>query len=129
MPKFVPGRERTREPAGTAGVARTERRAQTERRTQTERRAHAERRAQPRSQAKPPENPPDGTAAGADLDPRMLAMREQVIADAARLVQWGRKWYELAELISSMANRPSLIDVRRILKDNKTVIDKKAGRS
>ncbi len=57
------------------------------------------------------------------------AMHEQVIADAARLVQWGRKWYELAELISSMADRPSLIDVRRILKDNKTVIDKKAGRS
>jgi hypothetical protein len=54
--------------------------------------------------------------------------REQVIADAARLVQWGRKWYELAELIASMADRPSLTEVRRILKDNKTVIDKKAGR-
>ena len=56
------------------------------------------------------------------------AMYELVIEDAARLVQWGRKWYELAELISSMADRPSLIDVRRILKDNKTVIDKRAGR-
>ena len=32
--------------------------------------------------------------------------REQVIADAARLVQWGRKWYELAELIARMADRP-----------------------
>jgi len=57
------------------------------------------------------------------------AVHDQVIADAARLVQWGRKWYELAELISGMADRPSLIDVRRILKDNKAVIDKKAGRS
>ncbi len=56
------------------------------------------------------------------------AMVEQVIADATRLVQWGRKWYELAELISSMADRPALTDVRRILKDNKTVIDMKAGR-
>jgi hypothetical protein len=56
------------------------------------------------------------------------AAREQVIADAARLVQWGRKWYELAELIARMADRPSLTDVRRILKDNKAVIDNMAGR-
>lgn len=57
------------------------------------------------------------------------AVRDQVIADAARLVQWGRKWYELAELISRMADRPAIPDVRRILKDNKTAIDKKAGRT
>jgi hypothetical protein len=50
-----------------------------------------------------------------------------VIADAARLVQWGRKWYELAELIARMADRPSLAEVRRILKENKTAIEKKAG--
>jgi len=56
-------------------------------------------------------------------------VREQVITDAARLVQWGRKWYELAELISNMADRPSLTEVRRILQDNKTVIDRKAGRA
>jgi len=99
MPKFVEkaggrGASRTREPAATTKVARTERKA-------------------------------------AERAPGKLsteAMHEQVIADAARLVQWGRKWYELAELISSMADRPSLIDVRRILQDNKTVIDKKAGR-
>jgi intein-encoded DNA endonuclease-like protein len=52
-----------------------------------------------------------------------------VIADAVRLVQWGRKWYELAEVIARMADRPSLTDVRRILKDNKADIDKKAGRA
>ena len=51
-----------------------------------------------------------------------------MIADAARLVQWGRKWYELAELIARMADRPPLPEVRRILKDNKTVIEEKAGR-
>jgi hypothetical protein len=55
-------------------------------------------------------------------------VREQVIADAVRLVQWGRKWYELAEVIAKMADRPHLTDVRRILKDNKAVIDKRAGR-
>ncbi len=73
------------------------------------------------------ERKPSGDAAPAKaLSPD--AIHEQVIADAARLVQWGRKWYELAELISGMADRPSLIDVRRILKDNKALIDKRAGR-
>ena len=55
------------------------------------------------------------------------ASREQVIADAARLVEWGRKWYEFAELIARMAGRPPLPEVRRILKDNKTAIEQKAG--
>jgi hypothetical protein len=53
---------------------------------------------------------------------------ESVIADAVRLMQWGRKWYELAELISRMADRPALPDVRRILKDRKSEIEKLAGR-
>ena len=55
-------------------------------------------------------------------------MNEQIIADAARLMQWGRKWYELAELISRMADRPPLPDVRRVLKDQKAAIEKLAGR-
>ena len=33
-----------------------------------------------------------------------------------------------AEVIAKMADRPHLTDVRRILKDNKAVIDKRAGR-
>jgi hypothetical protein len=55
--------------------------------------------------------------------------RELVIADAARLVRQGRRWYELADLIAGMADRPPLTDVRRILKDNKAVIELKAGRT
>ena len=39
--------------------------------------------------------------------------REQVVADAVRLVQWGRKWFELPELIARMADRPPLAEVRR----------------
>ncbi len=56
------------------------------------------------------------------------AARALVLADAERLVQWGRKWYELPELIARMADRPPLPEVRRILKDNKTLFDKKSGR-
>ena len=55
--------------------------------------------------------------------------REQVISDAARLVQWGRKWFELAELIARMADRPPLAEVRRILKEHKAAIQEKAGRT
>ncbi len=64
----------------------------------------------------------------ARIAPAGQEAREQVVADAARLLQWGRKWFELAELIARMADRPSLPEVRRILKDQKTAIEKKAGR-
>lgn len=109
MPKFVAPKERAREPVGSAAVARTER----------------------RTPARPHSKPPDEEAPApqaTDREAAAAAMHEQVIADAVRLVQWGRKWYELAELISSMADRPHLTEVRRILKDNKADIDKRAGR-
>jgi hypothetical protein len=57
----------------------------------------------------------------------VMAAREQVVADAVRLVQWGRKWFELPELIARMAGRPSLAEVRRLLKENKSAIDAKAA--
>jgi hypothetical protein len=57
------------------------------------------------------------------------ARREQVIADAARLIQWGRKWFELPELIARMAGRPPLAEVRRILRDNRSAIDAKSGQT
>jgi hypothetical protein len=55
--------------------------------------------------------------------------REQVIADAVRLVQWGRKWFELPELIARMAGRPPLAEIRRILKENRLAIDAKSAKS
>ncbi len=76
-----------------------------------------------------PAKPAGNSRAAPAADEPTDGAREQVIADAARLVQWGRKWYELAELIARMADRPSLPEVRRILKDNKMAIEKKAGRS
>jgi hypothetical protein len=54
--------------------------------------------------------------------------RAKVLADAERLLQWGRKWHELADLIARMADRPSLSQVRRILKDNKSKLDAKFKR-
>jgi hypothetical protein len=110
MPKFL-GNKRAAPPAGTAQVARNERKP-----------APVVKPA-PRTPAKlPPKKPAQPERNGASE-----AARDQVIADAARLVQWGRKWFELPELIARMADRPSLPDVRRILKENKAAIEKKAG--
>jgi hypothetical protein len=139
MPKFVVSQSRAPAPATTERVTRTERR-------------NPEPEPPAKSAPKPKAAPavkatgkPAGKPKAADAGPSSAgssgaaavydhngpteAAREQVIADAARLVQWGRKWYELAELISSMSDRPHVTDVRRILKDNKELIDKKAGRT
>ena len=113
MPKFL-GTKRVPPPAGTAQVARNERKPA------------AVLKPAPRTPAKVPPKKP---AAQAERTGPSDAARDQVIADAARLVQWGRKWFELPELIARMADRPSLPDVRRILKENKVAIEKKAGNS
>jgi hypothetical protein len=113
MPKFA-GSKRAPAPQATAQVARTERRSPTPSK------------AAPKAQPKPPARKP---AAQPERTGPTEAARDQVIADAARLVQWGRKWFELPELIARMADRPSLPDVRRILKENKAAIEKKAGNS
>ncbi|HEY2463452.1 MAG TPA: hypothetical protein VGI32_05295 [Steroidobacteraceae bacterium] len=111
MPKFL-GSKRAPAPAATAQVARNERKVA------------AVVKPAPRAQ---PKSPPKKPAAQAERAGPSDAARDQVIADAARLVQWGRKWFELPELIARMADRPNLPDVRRILKENKVAIEKKAG--
>ena len=111
MPKFL-GAKRAPPPPGTAQVARNERKPA------------AVLKPAPRTPAKVPPKKP---AAPAERAGPSEAAIDQVIADAARLVQWGRKWFELPELIARMADRPSLPDVRRILKENKVAIEKKAG--
>jgi hypothetical protein len=111
MPKFL-GSKRAPPPASTAHVARTERKVA----------------APVKAVAKAPSKPPPRKPLPhAERSAPSEAARDQVIGDAARLVQWGRKWYELPELIARMADRPSLSDVRRILKENKAAIEKKAG--
>jgi hypothetical protein len=146
MPRFLVEKQRTAPPAATGNVARAERKAAD---IKAAAKGAAKMPAKPASKAAKPAAPstaksapastanpgasaasPGAARSGSTYDKNgpSEAAREQVIADATRLVQWGRKWYELAELIASMADRPHLTDVRRILKDNKAVIDKKAGR-
>jgi hypothetical protein len=50
-------------------------------------------------------------------------VQELVIADAVRLLKWGREWHELTELIARMAERPGAGEIRRILRTQKTTIE------
>jgi hypothetical protein len=68
-----------------------------------------------------------GGAGGGAGEPSAEA-RANVLADAERLLHWGRQWYELAELIARIADRPPLTQVRRILKDNKAMLEAKIQR-
>jgi len=46
-----------------------------------------------------------------------------VIADAVRLLGWGRQWHELAEMISRLSERPAPSEIRRILRTYRDHID------
>jgi hypothetical protein len=51
-----------------------------------------------------------------------------VIADAVRLLGWGRQWHELAEMIGRLAERPPAAEIRRILRTYQDHIDAVASR-
>jgi hypothetical protein len=131
MPKFLGGKLAP-PPAGTSHVARSERKPAVPAKPAARPAVKHPARLGTTAKSAPPR--PAGKAAAKTTpaapsghnEPSDVA-RAQVIADAARLVQWGRKWYELPELIARMADRPSLPEVRRILKENKSAIDAKAG--
>jgi len=46
-----------------------------------------------------------------------------VIADAVRLLGWGRQWHELAEMIARLSERPAPSEIRRVLRTYRDHID------
>jgi hypothetical protein len=56
------------------------------------------------------------------------ATSKQVIADAVRMLEWGREWPALAGLIARMADRPSEPEVWKILRAHRTLILSRARR-
>jgi hypothetical protein len=46
-----------------------------------------------------------------------------VIADAVRLLGWGKQWHELAEMIARLAERPAPSEIRRVLRTYREHID------
>ena len=50
-----------------------------------------------------------------------------VVKDAARLLSWGRDWHELPEAIARIAGRPTVQQVRQILKSSKGDIEQRVA--
>jgi hypothetical protein len=122
MPKFV-APKRAPPATSTTQVTRTERRVAVPPKAPARPAIKPPAKAAAKAAGKSAKSPAGATPDHANFDDAL----EQVIGDAARLVQWGRKWYELPELIARMSGRPSLPEVRRILKENKAAIDAKVG--
>lgn len=55
-----------------------------------------------------------------------LDLKGKIIADAVRLLKWGKPWHELAELIARIAERPSAGEIRKVLRAHKSEIEKAA---
>jgi hypothetical protein len=51
-----------------------------------------------------------------------------VIADAARLMSWGREWPQLAGLIARLADRPPEAEILKILRQHRADIESRARR-
>ncbi|MBK6451877.1 MAG: hypothetical protein IPF84_04710 [Proteobacteria bacterium] len=59
---------------------------------------------------------PAAAPASQSTPPPTDAMTQQVIADAVRMLEWGREWPALAGLIARMADRPSETEIWKILR-------------
>jgi hypothetical protein len=78
-----------------------------------------------RAAAPPPARP---AAAAKNAAPSVSAdLRVKIIADAIRLLKWGKSWHELAELIERIAERPPAAEIRKVLRANRSEIEAKAG--
>ena len=67
-------------------------------------------------------------ASGKNAAPAVSAdVRGKIIADAIRLLKWGKSWHELAELIERIAERPPAAEIRKVLRANRSEIEAKAG--
>ncbi len=80
---------------------------------------------QPRPQAKPGKKAPTANAP-AGKGATGPALQKKIMADAVRLLKWGKEWHELADLIARIADRPPAGEIRRILRAHKTEIELQA---
>lgn len=54
-------------------------------------------------------------------------LKGKIIADAVRLLKWGKPWHELADLIGRIADRPSVPEIRKVLRTHKNDIEARAA--
>lgn len=55
-------------------------------------------------------------------------VQTKIVADAVRLLKWGKQWHELADLIARIAERPPAAEIRKVLRQHKAEIMDKAAR-
>lgn len=55
-------------------------------------------------------------------------LHAKVVADAVRLLKWGRQWHELPELVARIADRPPIAEIRKLLRNQKTEIEAEAAK-
>ena len=77
----------------------------------------------PAVQKAAPAKPPTEAASGS----LPTDMKGKIIADAIRLLKWGKPWHELAELIGRIADRPPVPEIRKVLRTHKTDIESRAA--
>jgi hypothetical protein len=117
---------RARQPRGharPARAARTPRAAPARTTASRPARSAPARSLQPTAPEAPTAAPVAPVAPVAPLD----AQAREVIEDAIRLTQWGRKWHELGELISRLPARPGVGETRRILRAHRARIEAEAA--
>ena len=67
-------------------------------------------------------------ASRAAVAPRAAAptgIEAAVVDDALRLMGWGRQWHELPEIIARLADRPSPTQIRRVLREQRGLIERR----
>jgi hypothetical protein len=88
----------------------------------------------PRSARKPAVAPPSKAPAVPVLPPtttkpaNLDKVTALVVADAVRMLNWGREWPQIAGLIARLADRPSEQDVWKILRSHRAEIEAQARR-
>ncbi|MEQ1659786.1 MAG: hypothetical protein ABL896_13540 [Hylemonella sp.] len=69
---------------------------------------------------------PATAAAAAKTTASPDAVQKKVMADAVRLLKWGKEWHELVDLVARIADRPPAAEIRRILRSHKAEIEMQA---
>lgn len=79
--------------------------------------------------APPPSKPAPAAIKSAPAKSAAISndLKSKIIADAVRLLKWGKPWHELAELIARIADRPPAAEIRKILRAHRAEIEKAAG--
>jgi hypothetical protein len=127
--RFIPlAQPKVEAPAPSAAApAKAARRSETQR--TDSRPAPAARTARPHSPTPRRASTPPPKSAPVVEEPASNAQETStVIADAVRLISWGREWPQLAGLIARLANRPPEAEVWKILRKHRTAIETQARR-